>query len=78
MHTSTHHSGANLTTVTTQMGDILQIPSREVATALSPLRTVTLKPLVTTSGLNVNAISGALGLPVKTLQVIPFTLGSYT
>ncbi|XP_026284421.1 zinc finger X-linked protein ZXDA [Frankliniella occidentalis] len=68
MHTTTHHSGANLTTITTQMGEILQIPSREVAAALSPLRTVTLKPLVTTSGLNVSALSGALGLPVKALQ----------
>ncbi len=69
MHTATHHTGANLTTITTQMGEILQIPSREVAAALSPLRTVTLKPLVTTSGLNVSALSGALGLPVKALQV---------
>lgn len=69
MHTAIHHTGANLTTITTQMGEILQIPSREVATAMSPLRTLTLKPLVATSGLNVSTLSGALGLPVKTLQV---------
>lgn len=67
MHTASHHTGTNLTTITTQMGEILQIPSREVAAALSPMRTVTLKPLVATSGLT--ALSGALGLPVKTLQV---------
>ncbi|KAJ1520942.1 hypothetical protein ONE63_004019 [Megalurothrips usitatus] len=69
MHTASHHSGTNLTAITTQMGEILQIPSREVGSApsIGPVRTVTLKPIVTT-GLNVSALSGALGLPVKTLQ----------
>ncbi|PSN30636.1 hypothetical protein C0J52_16863 [Blattella germanica] len=60
-HTATHHNGANLTTLTTQNGEILQIPAGHVA-ALQPFRTVALKQISPAS------LGAAIGLPVKTIQ----------
>ncbi|XP_069702503.1 location of vulva defective 1 [Periplaneta americana] len=54
-HTTAHHSGANLTTLTTQNGEVVQIPTTHVA-ALQPFRAVALKQIST------------IGLPVKTIQ----------
>lgn len=61
-HTTIHHNGVNLATLTTQTGEIIQIPSSRVA-ALQPLRTVTLKQ-ISAASLN------ALGLPIKAIQGI--------
>lgn len=55
-HTSVVHSGANMTTLTTQTGEVLQVPSSQVAT-IQPIRALTLKHIA------------SLGLPVKTLVV---------
>lgn len=60
-HTATHHSGANLTTLTTQNGEVLQIPTSHVA-ALQPIRAIALKQISTAN------LGGAIGLPVKTIQ----------
>ncbi|KAG8253972.1 Juxtaposed with another zinc finger protein 1, variant 2 [Homalodisca vitripennis] len=55
-HTAVVHSGANMTTITTQTGEVLQIPSSQVTT-IQPVRALTLKHIA------------SLGLPVKTLVV---------
>lgn len=55
-HTAVMHSGANMTTITTQTGEVLQVPSSQVTT-LQPIRALTLKHIA------------SLGLPVKTLVV---------
>lgn len=60
-HTAAHHSGANLTTLTTQNGEVLQIPTSHVA-ALQPIRAIALKQ-ISTAGLG-----AAISLPVKTIQ----------
>lgn len=60
-HTATHHSGASLTTLTTQNGEVLQIPTSHVA-ALQPIRAISLKQISTAS------LGAAIGLPVKTIQ----------
>lgn len=60
-HTASHHSGASLTTLTTQNGEVLQIPTSHVA-ALQPIRAIALKQIPTAN------LGGAIGLPVKTIQ----------
>lgn len=60
-HTATHHNGASLTTLTTQNGEVLQIPTSHVA-ALQPIRAIALKQISTAS------LGAAIGLPVKTIQ----------
>ena len=60
-HTAAHHSGANLTTLTTQNGEVLQIPTSHVA-ALQPIRAIALKQISTAS------LGAAISLPVKTIQ----------
>lgn len=60
-HNATHHNGASLTTLTTQNGEVLQIPTSHVA-ALQPIRAIALKQISTAS------LGAAIGLPVKTIQ----------
>lgn len=60
-HTAAHHSGTNLTTLTTQNGEVLQIPTSHVA-ALQPIRAIALKQISTAS------LGAAISLPVKTIQ----------
>uniref|UniRef100_A0A1B6BW75 C2H2-type domain-containing protein n=1 Tax=Clastoptera arizonana TaxID=38151 RepID=A0A1B6BW75_9HEMI len=55
-HTSNMHNGANMTTLTTQTGEVLQVPSSQVTT-IQPIRGLTLKQIA------------SLGVPVKTLVV---------
>lgn len=60
-HTAAHHSGASLTTLTTQNGEVLQIPTSHVA-ALQPIRAIAVKQISTAS------LGAAISLPVKTIQ----------
>ncbi|XP_075231305.1 juxtaposed with another zinc finger protein 1 [Lycorma delicatula] len=55
-HTAAVHTGSNMTTLTTQNGEVLQVPSSQVTT-LQPIRALTLKHIAN------------LGLPLKTLVV---------
>ncbi|XP_054280580.1 juxtaposed with another zinc finger protein 1 isoform X1 [Macrosteles quadrilineatus] len=59
-HTTVMHSGANMTTITTQTGEVLQVPSSQVT--IQPIRALTLKHIA------------SLGLPVKTLVVATKTV----
>lgn len=61
-HTATYHNGANLTTITTPTGEILQIPTSQVTT-LQPVRTLTVKQISASS-------LSSLGLPVKSIQSV--------
>mgnify|MGYP007016984090 CR=1 FL=1 len=67
-HTSGYHNGANLTTITTPTGEILQIPTSQVTT-LQPLRTLTVKQISASS-------LSSLGLPVKSIQSVVVTTKS--
>lgn len=67
-HTSAYHSGANLTTITTPTGEILQIPTSQVTT-IQPLRTLTVKQISASS-------LSSLGLPVKSIQSVVVTTKS--
>ncbi|KAK6631656.1 hypothetical protein RUM44_006185 [Polyplax serrata] len=67
-HTTAYHNGANLTTITTPTGEILQIPTSQVTT-IQPLRTLTVKQISASS-------LSSLGLPVKSIQSVVVTTKS--